>query len=269
MSKTRFIYASIFVFVALSLFISPKVRAEITCPAGYICTRATDSALQCPTGYICTPANYIPKNDRGDTNVPVSAFAYGDNKLHVTWQSHTGNFDYYRISIVNTVLNKETEISAKTDKSRTVWEGSIPSSYLDLVNANSSSRSANYVKINSIRSNWYGPSLVKSATSSPFNIKTQSSDDYFASPVISSISPSSGPIGTRVEIKGENLSGLEGDLDVYFEDSSGQKFMLTDNSGSYARTAGRSMVIMVKEPCQKGDKVIGRYSGIEIGNVIT
>lgn len=82
-------------------------------------------------------------------------------------------------------------------------------------------------------------------------------------PKINSISPSSGPKGTVVEIRGSNLSGFEGDLDVYFERPDGKKVMLTDNYGSYQLTQDELIRVKVIEPCQEGEKVMGRYSGIE------
>lgn len=49
-------------------------------------------------------------------------------------------------------------------------------------------------------------------------------------PVISSISPSSGPIGTVVELRGTNLNGFEGDLDAIIENSKGESaYMLGMN----------------------------------------
>ncbi len=81
-------------------------------------------------------------------------------------------------------------------------------------------------------------------------------------PVITSIYPTSGPIGTVVQIKGTGLSGLEGDLDVYFERQDGKKVLLTDTSGDYAKTADKLITVIVKEPCQQGETVYGSYSGI-------
>jgi hypothetical protein len=50
-------------------------------------------------------------------------------------------------------------------------------------------------------------------------------------PVISSISPSSGPIGTIIELRGTNLNGFEGDLDAIIENSKGESgYMLGGNS---------------------------------------
>jgi len=82
-------------------------------------------------------------------------------------------------------------------------------------------------------------------------------------PVIDSISPSSGLKGTVVEIRGKNLSGFEGDLDLYFERTDGKKVMLSDSFGDYAITQDRLIKVKIIEPCQAGEKVIGRYSGIE------
>ncbi len=45
-------------------------------------------------------------------------------------------------------------------------------------------------------------------------------------PVITSISQSSGPIGTIIELKGQNLAGFEGDLDAIIENSRGETAFL-------------------------------------------
>jgi hypothetical protein len=81
-------------------------------------------------------------------------------------------------------------------------------------------------------------------------------------PYVTGITPSSGPIGTVVEIRGNNLSGFEGDLEVYFQrQDGGEKLLLRDTFGSYPKTGGSLMKILVKEPCQKGEIVYGSYSG--------
>lgn len=84
-----------------------------------------------------------------------------------------------------------------------------------------------------------------------------------SAPEIKSITPAFGPKGTMVEIRGVGLSGFEGDLDVYFEKADGEKVMLTDTFGDYTITRDKLIKVEVVEPCQKGEKVIGRYSGIE------
>lgn len=45
-------------------------------------------------------------------------------------------------------------------------------------------------------------------------------------PTINSISPSTGPIGTIVELRGTNLAGFEGDLDAVIENSKGETAIL-------------------------------------------
>ncbi|OHA42655.1 MAG: hypothetical protein A3G59_00490 [Candidatus Taylorbacteria bacterium RIFCSPLOWO2_12_FULL_47_20] len=83
-----------------------------------------------------------------------------------------------------------------------------------------------------------------------------------SAPYISSITPLSGPIGTIVEIRGNDLSGFEGDLDIIFERSDGKKIMLTDTFGDYPKTGGSLIKVIAKEPCQQGETIYGRYSGI-------
>ncbi len=86
--------------------------------------------------------------------------------------------------------------------------------------------------------------------------------DSKPTPFIASVTPSSGPIGTIVEIRGNNLSGFEGDLDVIFERSDGKKIMLTDTFGDYPKTGGSLIKVIAKEPCQQGETIYDRYSGI-------
>ncbi len=82
-------------------------------------------------------------------------------------------------------------------------------------------------------------------------------------PIITSISTTSSQIGKILEINGCNLSGFEGDLDVVFEKTNGQKIVLTDTFSSYIKTGDKLIKVKIEEPCQKGEKIIGRYSGIE------
>ena len=70
---------------------------------------------------------------------------------------------------------------------------------------------------------------------------------------IKNINPVSGPIGTTVEVTGSGLSGFEGDLLLTFEKSDGSKVVLSDTAGSYAKTQDKRMVVVVKEPCKKGE----------------
>jgi hypothetical protein len=51
-------------------------------------------------------------------------------------------------------------------------------------------------------------------------------------PSIDSISPSSGPIGTIIEIRGKNFSGFEGDLDAWIENNQAVKGIIYGETGS-------------------------------------
>jgi hypothetical protein len=103
--------------------------------------------------------------------------------------------------------------------------------------------------------------ILKNIVSTFRSIKTIEESNN--SPIIESMSPKFGPKGTIVEIRGKNLSGFEGDLDVYFERGDGKKIMLTDNFGSYVKTQDKLIKIVLNESCKAGEKVIGRYSGLE------
>jgi len=99
---------------------------------------------------------------------------------------------------------------------------------------------------------------------STFKFITPEKDQYGnLIPKIDSISSTSGPKGAVVEVKGSGLSGFEGDLDIYFERTDGKKIILTDTSGNYTKTQDKLIKVEVVEPCQSGEKMIGRYSGIE------
>lgn len=92
-------------------------------------------------------------------------------------------------------------------------------------------------------------------------VSSTSTEPTSTKPIIESISKSSGPIGTILEVKGKNLSGFEGDLDLILERSQdGSKVILTDYY-SYSKTRDTLIKVVVKEPCKKGEVVYGRYSG--------
>jgi hypothetical protein len=75
-------------------------------------------------------------------------------------------------------------------------------------------------------------------------------------PVITSISPTSGPVGSKVEIRGCNLAGFEGDQIAIFERSDGKK--LTFYGSGYNE---KMMTVTVADNCPTGSET-GRYSGI-------
>jgi hypothetical protein len=74
-------------------------------------------------------------------------------------------------------------------------------------------------------------------------------------PVITSISPASGPVGSKVEIRGCNLAGFEGDQIAIFERSDGKK--LTFYGPGYNE---KMMTVTVADNCPTGYET-GRYSG--------
>lgn len=83
-------------------------------------------------------------------------------------------------------------------------------------------------------------------------------------PVITSLSKTSGSIGTMLEVKGCNLSGYEGDLNLTLERADGKKINLKDNFGSFRKTADKLIKVAIKEPCKKGEMVANDYSGISL-----
>ncbi len=61
--------------------------------------------------------------------------------------------------------------------------------------------------------------IVNSFKFIPTPSTSPSSIENYPAPVITSLEPRSGPIGTVITIKGQNLSGFEGDLDAWIENS--------------------------------------------------
>ncbi|TSC95054.1 MAG: Uncharacterized protein CEN87_66 [Parcubacteria group bacterium Licking1014_1] len=161
---------------------------------------------------------------------------------------------------IGDVLYNQSLITKNSDQ----WEAILPSDMwvIDLYVVGYDSDNNKVGKI-AIGKSIYGPTSSggsPNATQYPKDCKTDQTAD---SPVIDSISPNFGLKGTVVEIRGKNLSGFEGDLDIYFERADGKTIMLTDNFGDYSKTGGNLIKVKVIEPCQRGEKVIGRYSGIE------
>gem|GEM_PF-2068778 len=76
-------------------------------------------------------------------------------------------------------------------------------------------------------------------------------------PVITSISLSSGPIGTVTELKGTNLTGFEGDLDAIIENSKGETAFLP-GIGSVPRTDQTIRVKIDGQLCKSNNS----YSGL-------
>lgn len=100
------------------------------------------------------------------------------------------------------------------------------------------------------------PRLPSSSGISCKNLKPKDT-----TPVIERIILPEGQTGSMVILSGCNLSGFEGDLFAIFERDDGKKVRIFDNI-SYSRYRDRRIQIMVDEPCEDGETIYGRYSGI-------
>lgn len=102
---------------------------------------------------------------------------------------------------------------------------------------------------------------AQSPVASPEPLPTTCVDEVHAPgerslpPVITSISPISGPVGSRVVIRGCNLAGFEGDQMAIFERSDGNKLIFY-GSGYDEKV----VTVTVTDNCSTGSET-GRYSG--------
>lgn len=82
---------------------------------------------------------------------------------------------------------------------------------------------------------------------------------YESKPVITSITPSSGPVGTTIEVQGCNFLGFEGDKILWFTNSKGEKGLLNGQSDAATRASNTVMrVVLQQKLCQ-----INSYSGLQ------
>lgn len=100
------------------------------------------------------------------------------------------------------------------------------------------------------------------------NSSQSTSTNTQPAPFITSINPSSGPIGTIVELKGNNLGGFEGELDAWIENSNGEKAFLS-GIGSVPRADQTIRVKIDSQLCKfdygmKGEPVGGCTSYLTI-----
>jgi hypothetical protein len=95
-----------------------------------------------------------------------------------------------------------------------------------------------------------GQFLISTTTNSTSTASSQVSTNSQPSPVITSINPSSGPIGTIVELKGNNLAGFEGELDAWIENGDGEKAFLP-GIGSVPRADQTIRVKIDSQLCKK------------------
>lgn len=99
--------------------------------------------------------------------------------------------------------------------------------------------------------------LPTAETVAPNNNNSQTEDDK--NPVIYSVTPTSGPVGTKITIKGKNLNGFEGDLNARIA----TEFNTADYSSGimYGERTGSTdtIVTVIKSPLCKKDN---SYSGL-------
>lgn len=95
------------------------------------------------------------------------------------------------------------------------------------------------------------------------SLQTTCIDQQEAVPVIVSISPASGPVGTKVSIRGCNFWGFEGDLNAIFVRSDGAEIPFVGNvyNGYDEADRGKIMLVTVQSYCESGS-ITGIYSGI-------
>ncbi|GEM_PF-2921768 len=84
---------------------------------------------------------------------------------------------------------------------------------------------------------------------------TNCKDEVQGTPVITSITPISGGVGSKVEIQGCNFSGFEGDKTVWIENSAGVKAILAGDPGSTAKL----LKLTLRSPLCQSDT---SYSGL-------
>lgn len=96
--------------------------------------------------------------------------------------------------------------------------------------------------------------------------KNNSAPDNFPVPLIMSLTPTSGPKGTEIVIKGENLAGFEGSLSFFFERGDGRTIDLIQNATNVPVGADGKRIgvfqIKVVEPCKEGETIYGEFSGL-------
>ncbi len=110
-----------------------------------------------------------------------------------------------------------------------------------------------------------GATYIVSSYESGFAVSNNTANQVLASdnqfenpvPVITAMTPGSGPIGTIIELRGENLAGFEGDLDAYIENKKGEKGFLP-GIGSVPPKDGVVRVKIESKVCKKNNT----YSGL-------
>lgn len=94
------------------------------------------------------------------------------------------------------------------------------------------------------------------------SLPTSCTEEPEGTPVITSISAGTGSVGTKLEIRGCNFAGFEGDKNAWIENSKGVKGLLRGDAGS----TSKSLKATVNSPlCQKDTS----YSGFDCDAFLT
>ena len=91
---------------------------------------------------------------------------------------------------------------------------------------------------------------------SPLDAGNNSHAEESKLPIIQSISPASGSIGTIIELSGINLAGFEGDLDAIIENSKGETAYL-NGIGAVPRDDKKIRVKIDSKICKKNNSYTG------------
>jgi hypothetical protein len=115
----------------------------------------------------------------------------------------------------------------------------------------------NYEELTKVSENVF----VRDTTATP-TLPTTCVDQQEGKPVITSLSIYSGLVGTKLEIRGCNFSGFEGDKSAWIENSQGINGILYGETGSTAKL----LEIILKSPlCQQDNS----YSGLPCNAYLT
>ena len=106
------------------------------------------------------------------------------------------------------------------------------------------------------------PPATQPPATPPSSLPTTCVDQPETKAVITSLSSYSGPVGTKLEIRGCNFAGFEGDKNAWIENYQGVKGILYGEQGSTAKV----IKVTLKSPlCSQGNS----YSGLPYSSYLT
>ena len=119
----------------------------------------------------------------------------------------------------------------------------------------------NYEELTKVSENVFVSDTALTPTSD-ITLPTTCADQEEGAPVITSLSVYSGSIGTKLEIRGCNFSGFEGDKNAWIENSQGTNGIIHGEAGSTSKL----LKITLKSPlCQQDNS----YTGLPCGAYLT